>query len=156
MRGEELVDRRGGADERREARAGAPTGAAHLLPGRGDRPRIADAERGIQPTDVDAELERIRRHDAADTAIAQALLDLVALVRQVAAAVAADRVGCRGRLERLAEVAGQDLDRRPRAGEGDRLHAAADEPLGDVLPVSSAELRIPSSSFATGGLMTRT
>ena len=40
----------------------------------------------------------------------------------------------RRRRERLAQVAGEHLDRRPRPGEGDRLHAAADQPLRQALP----------------------
>src|SRR6187455_1466385 len=134
MRGEELVDRRRRADEGREARAGAAPSTAHLLPGGGDRPRVADAQGRVEPTDVDPELERIRRYDAADAAVAEPLLDLMALVGQVTAAVAANRVRMTRRgLERLSQVARQDLDRRARSGECDRLDTAADESLGDVL-----------------------
>ena len=43
--------------------------------------------------------------------------------------------------ERLVQVAGQHLDGRPRAREGDRLHPAADEPLGQLL---SREQRRPA------------
>ncbi len=111
--GEELVDRRRRADERREARACAPSGTSHLLPRAGDGAGIADADRCVQAADVDPELERVRGHHAPDAPVAQASLDRVAFVRQVAAAVATDRVRlARRRLERFAQVAGQHLDRR--------------------------------------------
>ena len=135
VRGEELVDRRRRADQRRQAGAGAASGSAHLLPGAGDGAGVADADRRVERADVDAQLERVGGDHAADPAVAQAGLDLVALVGQVAAAVAADRVRMAGRrLERLAQVAGEHLDRGPRAGEGDRLHPAADQPLRQPLP----------------------
>ena len=114
--------------------AGPAAGAAHLLPGRGDRARIADADRGVQAADVDPQLERVGGHHAAHPTVAQAALDLLALVRQVAAAIAADGVRVAGRRrERLAQVGGQHLDGGAGPGEGDRLHAPADEPLRDAL-----------------------
>ena len=131
---QELVDRCRRADERRQARPAATAGATHLLPGRGDRARVADADRGVEGADVDAELERIRGDHAAHATVPQAGLDRVPLVRQVAAAIAADRVRMARRgSERLAQVAGEHLDRGPRPGEGDRLDATADEPLRQPL-----------------------
>ena len=37
----------------------APSGPSHLLPGRGDGARVARQDRGIEPADVDAQLERV-------------------------------------------------------------------------------------------------
>ena len=54
----------------------------------GDPVRVASEDRHIQAADVDVELERIRRDDAEDLAVAEALLDRAALRRQVAAAIA--------------------------------------------------------------------
>ncbi len=126
-----------GADEQISAERLVLTrrpGAAHLLPGRGDRPRIADADRRVEAANVDAELERVGGHHPPYPTVAQAALDLLALVRQVAAAVAADRVRVAGRRrERLAQVGGQHLDRGARLRERDRLHAAGDQPLRHAL-----------------------
>ena len=147
--GQELVDRRRGAHQRREARPGAAPGSAHLLPGAGDGARVADADRRVERADVDAELEGVRGHHPADAPVPQPGLDLVPLVRQVAAPIATDRVRVAGRrLERLAQVAGEHLDRRPRAREGDRLHAAADEPLGEALP--GEQRRRPDAELPVG------
>ena len=149
VRREELVDRRRRADERREARAGAASGSTHLLPGAGDRAGVADADRRIERADVDAQLQRVRGDHAAHAPVAQPGLDLVALVRQVAAAVAADRVRvARWRLERLAQVAREHLDRRARAGERDRLDAAADEPLGQ--PLAGEQRRAADAELLVG------
>ena len=46
-----------------DASVAAP-GAARLLPQRGDRARIAGQHGDVEVTDVDAELERVGRHDA--------------------------------------------------------------------------------------------
>ena len=74
------------------------------------------------------ELERVRRDDAQDLAVAQAALDRPTLRREVSAAVAADP---RSRPEVLAEGlanAGQeDLDRDTRPPEHDRLPARPEE-----------------------------
>ena len=155
--GQELVDRAGGADEeprgscRRAARRGPSAARCEAIV-----PGYPTHDRRVQPTDVDPQLQRVGRDHAAHPSVAQAALDLAPLVGQVAAPVAADRVRVAGRWrERLAQVGGQHLDRGARAAEDDRLHAAADEPLARcAAPVSSAELRMPSCSLATGGLTT--
>ena len=100
-------------DEDRDARALAPPGAAELLPGRRDRARIAGQDRHVERADVDAELERVRRDDAEDLAVAQAVLDRAALRRQVAAAVAAD-----------AASAARSSRAAPRAGRSSRISTA--------------------------------
>jgi hypothetical protein len=149
VRGKELVDRRRRADERREARPGAAAGAAHLLPRRRDGSGVADADRGVEAADVDPELERVRRDDAADPSVAQARLDRVTLVREVAAAVPADRVRMARRgSERLAQVAREDLDGRPRSREGDRLHATADQLLGE--PLAGQQRRAADAELLVG------
>ncbi len=133
--GQELVDRRRRADQCRQAGARPAAGSAHLLPGAGDGARIADADRRVETADVDPELERVGCHHPAHAAVAEPGLDRVPLVRQVAAAIAADGVRMAGRrLERLPQVGRQHLDRRARAREGDRLHPATDQPLRQALP----------------------
>ena len=82
-------------------RSPAPPGAPEALPGRGDRARVAGADDGVEPADVDAELERVGRDDAEDLAGAQLPLDLAALLGQVAAAVAHDARGVDARAATL-------------------------------------------------------
>ena len=115
VRGQELVDGRGRADQGRQARPGPASGTTHLLPGGCDGARVADADGRVQAADVDAKLERVGCDHAAHAAVAQSCLDLMPLVGQIAAPVAADGVRVAGwRSERLAQVAGEDLDRGPR------------------------------------------
>src|SRR5262245_117052 len=85
-----LVDRSTRRDEDADARLLAPPGTTELLPRRRDGAGIAGEDGGIEAADVDAELQRVRRHDAEDLALAQALLDRASLRRQVAAAIAPD------------------------------------------------------------------
>ena len=128
------IDRRAGRDQDPDADALAPAGPADLLPGRGDRARIAGEDRHVEPSDVDAELERVRADDPEDLAVAQPALDRAALRGQVAAAVAADPGARPGALaERLAEAGQEQLDRRPRPAEDDRLAAGPEEGQGPAV-----------------------
>ena len=120
----------GAAEATRTETAGlvAPARPSELLPRRGHRARVAGEDRHVEPADVDAELERVRRDDAEDLAVAQAALDRPPLGRQVAAAIAAD-AGPRPEplAERLAQPGQQDLDGGPGATEDDRLAARSQE-----------------------------
>ena len=123
-----LVDRRSRGDQDGDARALPPAGPPELLPGRRHRPRVAGEDRDIEPTDVDAELERVRRDDAEHLAVAQPVLDRPSLRRQVAAAVAADAAPRSVALaQRLAQSGQQQLDRDPRPPEHDRLAPGTQE-----------------------------
>ena len=128
--------------------------AADLLPGARERARVAGEHRRIEPADVDAQLERVRRDDAADAPVAQAALDGAPLVRQIAAAVALDlRRLADALLQRLAQVAEQQLDAHARRREDDRLHArAAAAARRSPARRPTALSRMPSSRFTTGGL----
>ena len=86
---EELVERVLARDVHREPAAAAPRAAPHL-PQRGDRPRERHDDRGVQRADVDAELQRVGRHHAAQLAADQPRLELAALLRRVAGAVRRD------------------------------------------------------------------
>ena len=130
-----LVERGGGGDEDRDGRLVAPAGPAELLPRRGDRARVAGQDRRVEPADVDAELERVRRDDAEDLAVAQAALDRPPLRRQIAAAIAADaRPRPEPLAERLAQPGQQDLDGRPRAA---RRRSSGGRPAGTAGPSGS-------------------
>ena len=141
-----LVDRGAGRDEDRDARARPPAGPPELLPGRGDRARVAGQDRHVEPADVDAELERVGGDDAEDLAVAQPALDRPALGRQVAAAIAADAAARPAALaQRLAQPGQQQLDRDPRAPEHDRLAAGAQERQGPALGEGQRPSRVPRS-----------
>ena len=65
------------------------SGAARLLPHRGDRPGEAVEHAGVEPTDVHPELERGGGDDTPQPSGEQLRLDLAPLAREVAAAVRA-------------------------------------------------------------------
>src|SRR5207302_2313444 len=88
MADDELVQGRARRDEHAD-RAGPASCAAELLPGRRDGARIAHQDCALQAADVDAQLERIRAHDACDVSAAQPRLYLAAVQREVAAPVTA-------------------------------------------------------------------
>src|SRR5207302_7139860 len=125
----------------------APAGAADLLPGARDRPRVTAENGGIQVPDVDPQLERIGADHATDRPVAQAVLDLATLQRQIPTAVAADRPRlAQPTGERLLQIAEQDLDLQTGAAEDDRLHAAAQKRLGDLLAFERG--RAPDAELA--------
>src|SRR5690348_3460442 len=108
---EVLIERaaRGHVDGGR--RTTSPPGAADLLPRAGDRPRVAAKNGGIQVPDVDPQLERVGADDAAHRSVAQTVLDLAPLQREVPAPIAADRPRLTESIgERLLQIAEQDLD----------------------------------------------
>src|SRR6185503_17327213 len=83
--------------------------------------------------DVNAKLQRVRRHHAADRAVAQAMLDRAPLGWEVATAIAADEIGWPLRLrETRAKIGEQQLGLHARARERDRLHARGEQRRGDV------------------------
>ena len=127
-----LVDRRARRDEDRDARVLAPAGPPELLPRRGDRARVARQDRGVEPADVDAQLERVGRDDAEDLAVAQAALDRAPLRRQVAAAVAAD-ARARAASSRAATRAGRSAAARPRPASA-RTRSSGALPAGTAAP----------------------
>src|SRR5207302_119805 len=88
MADDELVQRRARRDEYAH-RARTPAGPPKLLPGRRDGAGVADEDGALEAPDVDAQLERVRAHDAGDLARAQARLDLASMQGQVARAVTA-------------------------------------------------------------------
>ena len=144
----ELVERRARRHHHRRRPARPPPGPAEPLPRRRDRARVARQHRDVERADVDAELERVGRHDAAHGPVAQPFLDLAPPVRQVAAAVAADHVRLAGRaLVRVLQVPRQDLGREPALREHDHLQALVQELEGhrprlrDVRP-ADAELPV--------------
>ena len=118
-----LVQRRRVGDENGERRLVAATGATHLLPGAGQRARVAEQHGRVQPADVDSQLEGVGRGDGAHASAAQAGLDGAPLAGQVAAAITLDGRLARLRGQSVAEVAHEELDGQAAGREDDRLDA---------------------------------
>ena len=123
-----LVDRGTGCDEDRDARALPPAGPTELLPRGSHRTRVAGEDRDIEPPDVHAELEGIRRDDAEDLAITKPAFDRPPFRRQVAAPIPSHAAAwTEAFAQRLAQPGQQQLDRDPRSAEDDRLSSGAEE-----------------------------
>ena len=96
-----LVERAVLCDEDAQRAIAAPSAASRLLPCARDAAGIAREDRRVQFSNIDAQLERVGRHNAHQLAAAQAALDLPAVLRQVAGPVGLDALR-KGR-RRLAE-----------------------------------------------------
>jgi hypothetical protein len=119
---EVLVERVLLRHEDRERRGTAPTRATRLLPHRGARPGVADEDRGVERTDVDAELERVRRRDRDEVPVGQLAFQFAPVLGEVARAVGLDARSEVGR-DLAAREVGEQFRRAPRAGEADRPDA---------------------------------
>ena len=143
---DELVD--GGRVRHQHRRRGSAAASrpSRLLPGGGDRSRVAGDHRDVEAADVDAQFQRVRGDDAEDAPVLDAVLDLPPLLRQVSAAVAADPVAPVGSgLDVLLQVLDEHLGLGPGAGEHDRLQVALQETPGD--PARLAHRRAADSEF---------
>ena len=90
MMREELVKRIGRGDHDRHCGIISAPRPTRLLAHACDGARIPDDDRRAQPADVNSQFKGIGCHDSFDRAVAQALFDLAALVREVAGAITAD------------------------------------------------------------------
>ena len=123
------VERVVAGDEHAESVAVTATGAADLLPHRGPGAGEARHHHGVEPADVDAELERVGGGQPGELAGAQGPLDRAAFLGEVAAAVGRDLAGQR-RVD-VGEQVGRGqrnvLGPAPRPDEGERAHALEDQ-----------------------------
>ena len=127
MAAEELVEGVLAGDVEREALGPAARAAPHLPQAR-HRPRERDADRGVQVPDVDAELERVGRHDREQVPARQAGLDVAALLGRVAGPVGRDPLGELRAPQLLQPHPGEALDQldaAPAAQEADGPHPLA-------------------------------
>ena len=148
-----LVQRRRVGDEDGERRLVAAAGAAHLLPGAGQRARIAEEHGGVEPADVDPQLEGVGGDDAAHASAAQAGFDGAAL------AAAGSRRGSPRQASRRASKAGHRARWRTRSSTVSRLGAKTmvwtpcrTRRAASDCAAFRAERRMPSSRLTTGGL----
>ena len=122
---DELIERSGRRHEHSARSPAAAPRASRALPRGRDRSSISRHHARIERADVDAQLQRIRRHHAADAPLAKAALDLAALARQIAAAIAANRLRLpRLRAIGLLQIREQHLGVQPAVGEHNRLQLA--------------------------------
>jgi len=82
---EVLIERVVARHEHTEGRLLGSARATDLLPGGGDRARVAREHDGIKRADVDAELRGRRRHHDVEPSVTEVRLDRAALGRRVAA-----------------------------------------------------------------------
>ena len=127
---EVLVDRVVVSHEHHQRRRAAATRTARLLPDARQRGRRAHQYGGIEPADVDAELERVRAHHAAQRAREQRLLDGPALLGQIAAAIRFDALVQRWLRRPQRIVRGILRKRQPRARAFELLACVAVDQLG--------------------------
>ena len=128
--GEVVVQRVVAGDEDDQRLLLRPPGPPGLLPQRGERARVAGQHDGVQPGDVDAELQRVRRRHAEQVAGRQGPLQLAALLGQVAAAVGvhpAHEVVAAAVVQQAAGLLGHRLRAAPRPDERQRPGAALHE-----------------------------
>jgi len=85
-----LVDGVGRCHQHSDRHALPAARASHLLAGAGDCAGIASQHSRIELADIDAQLQRIGRHDGSHGALAQPALDLASLRWEIAAAITAD------------------------------------------------------------------
>src|SRR2546426_5539793 len=144
---EVLIERTGRCHIDRRGRFPASTGPADLLPGAGDRTGVSAEYRRVQVTDIDTKLEGIRADHAPHRTVAQSVLDLAPLQRQVATAITANRSTLPEAIrERLLQVAEQNLNLQAGTPEDDGLHSAPQERFGDALALQrrgAAECPLP-------------
>ena len=114
-------------EEHREALATGAPRPSRALPQRGPRARPAGHDDGVEPADVDPQLQGARRREPAQPPAAQLLLQLAALLGQVAAAISGDEVRQAALLQAGEGPVGDDLDPEPRAREDHGLHPLLDE-----------------------------
>ena len=132
---EVLVEHPGGRYQQSHCGFGGAARPPDLLPGAGDAARVAAEHSGPQPSEIDAQLERVGGHHPLHCTAAQPGLDLAALGWQIAAAVAVhcgDRRGDRrgGRRGGAGQcgphVGEQQFGRQTRTAKDDRLQTCAD------------------------------
>ena len=123
------VERIVAGHEHRQCALAGPAGAARLLPDRGHRARPAGEQHGVQPGDIDPELQRVGGRDPQQLAGLQPSLELASILGKVTAAVGRDPV--RQLRYRFGEGPPSPQSHRlraaPRADEGDRPSALDDQ-----------------------------
>src|SRR6185369_13475589 len=133
--------------------------AAPLLPEARDGAREADGDRAVQQSDVDAELERVRRGDPEELSLDEAALDVSTLRRRVPGAVRREPLRGR-RVDAVGRQAVDQLGLLAALRETDRpqiaLHELRHQP-GGVAERARAQselgveqLRVPESDGALG------
>ena len=90
---DELIERRGRRHHHRARCSASPPRAPRALPCGRDRARISRHHARIERTDINSQFQRVRRHHAANSPLAQPAFDFAPLARQITAAISANRLG---------------------------------------------------------------
>src|SRR5260370_15161226 len=133
MSNDELIERRRGGHQHGTRASAAAASTAGALPGSGDGAGVARHDDGIQRAHIDAELEGAGGNDAADFPVAESALNFAALVRKVAATVAANGFWFSRMLRiRLLQIGEKNFRVQARIGEDDGLQIAFQKFLRDA------------------------
>src|SRR6202034_2841889 len=101
----------------------------------------------IERSDIDAQLERIRRHDRANVAASQALFDVATLLGKIAATVAANRFVRERQLRAgVLEIRGEHFRGKAVIREHQRLLLLADEfesNAAALMQIAAADTELP-------------
>ena len=149
---EELVERVVLGDEHGERPLRTPAGATRLLPHRGAGARVAGEDRRVERTDVDPELERVRRRDREQVAVGELSFETTTVLGEVPGAVGLDARPRLGRSPTPRRV----NSARSSAARRDRVNPIVRTPWSTSFAIShdasdSAERRWPVSSSTIGG-----
>ena len=149
-----LVQRVVPGDQHAQGIVFAAPAAPGLLPRAGDAAGVARERGRVQPADVYAQFQRVRRHHAQQVALQHALLDGAALLREIRSSVGAD-AGGEGRVVGAEAVARRhkhefrlparpNEDKRPRSAPHQRLQQRrGDAWRGRPRPLAVDHGRIP-------------
>ena len=119
----------GPGDQDHVGRSATPSGATGLLPEGGSAARVAAQHHGVEPGEVDPELQGVGRRHPADGAVRQPAFDQSAVVREVASPVrqhAARLCPRRARADRGLGRPRHLLGQPPGRHEGEHLLAGSD------------------------------
>ncbi len=113
-----LIERRAGCDQHRDRGGTAPAGTSGALPSGSDIARVAGENDAVERPDIDAELKGVGGDHGPDVAAPEPLLNMAALLRKIAATIAADGFVREGQLRAgVLQIRGKDFGRRYRFGK---------------------------------------
>jgi len=121
---DELIQRKGPADQNRQGKARSPPRPARLLPGAGNGPGIPPDNAGIQPSDVDSELQGIGADHSQHLSVPEPLFNLPANLWEISPTVPPDEIPIPFfPFDSILKVFGQYLHVKPAGGEYDGLNS---------------------------------
>ncbi len=125
---DELIQRSRRRNEHRARASAAPPRAPGPLPGGSNRAWITGHHASVQRSDINSQFQCVRGHHSSNSSVAQTTFDFPPFVRQISAAVAADRFWlARLRRIRLLQIGEHDFGMQSAVGEHNGLQLARQE-----------------------------